>query len=63
LVEKFWVWLCTNQAHLHTAFETVEQTLLLNESKERLSSTALQVGKKRTVWAVSIEVLKSQMVG
>jgi len=59
LVEKFWVWLCTNQAHLHTAFETVEQKLLLNEGKEKFSTGALQVGKKRTAWAISIEVLKS----
>lgn len=49
--------------HLHTAFETVEQTLVLNESKDRMSSNALNINRQKNVWAVSIEVLKNQMVG
>jgi hypothetical protein len=63
LVDKFWTWLCSNQLHLHTAFESVEQTLILNDSKDRLNTNVLMINKQKTVWSVSIEVLKSQLIG
>jgi len=41
LVNKFWLWICTNAMHLHTVFETVEQTIILEESKDRFCTQAL----------------------